>query len=455
MTEVKNNSLDLMNMQLASSRKKNTGGNTSDDLMGFKTMLRDKNQRPDNETMKAPDKKKDDSEPAAEAAAAAMTKPEPRARENVSDEPETVQGLETEPVQPDKGLQIIAGLWEEGQTGSQFKTENHFQTLEHLRFQQLLGVQNGIQDMAEAQVPEVVSENAREKLPIGEIADNQTASLSGESSHLEEMSQLENGVQFEVRKEQPEEQPEEQLSHTAVSDEKSGKEHNSLETGGAVEPRTPVKPLDTYEEPAEQTEKISAFGVHEEQKNAFSGKEEKLPEESAAALQEKPYEQPLNRVQPGEEQTAYTTVKAENQEDLEAKLSEQLLRQIQTGRKELEVQLEPVNLGKIRIKVSYEDNQVSVSVLCTESKTLKALSQSAGDLGSILESNLERPVQILVDKQESDYLNNQQQQQEGRQQEGRQQQQSRDGEDNSDFLQKLRLGILDADAAQASYSDYR
>lgn len=445
MTEVKNNSLDLMNMQLASSRKKNTGSNTSDDLMGFKTMLRDKNQRPDNETMKAPDKKKDDSEPAVEAAAAAMTKPEPQARENVSDEPETVQGLETEPVQPDKGVQIIAGLWEEGQTGSQL------QTLEQLRFQQMLRKQNGIQDLDGELAPEIVSENAGEKLPIGEIAENQTASLSGENLHLEEMSQLENGMQLEVRKEQPEEQ----LPHRAVSDEKSGKEHDSLETGGAVELRTPVKPLDTYEEPAEQTEKISAFGVHEEQKNAFSGKEEKLPEESAAALQEKPYEQPLNRVQPGEEQTAYTTVKAENQEDLEAKLSEQLLRQIQAGRKELEVQLEPVNLGKIRIKVSYEDNQVSVSVLCTESKTLKALSQSAGDLGSILESNLERPVQILVDKQESDYLNNQQQQQEGRQQEGRQQQQSRDGEDNSDFLQKLRLGILDADAAQASYSDYR
>lgn len=443
MTEVKNNSLDLMNMQLASSRKKNTGGNTSDDLMGFKTMLRDKNQRPDNETMKAPDKKKDDSEPAVEAAAAAMTKPEPQARENVSDEPETVQGLETEPVQPDKGVQIIAGLWEEGQTGSQL------QTLEQLRFQQMLRTQNGIQDLDGALAPEIVSENAGEKLPVGEIAENQTASLSGENLHLEEMSQLENGMQLEVRKEQPEEQ----LPHRAVSDEKSGKEQNNLETAGAVEIRTPVKPLDTHEEPAEQTENISAFGVQEEQKNALSGKEEKLPEESAAALQEKPYEQPVNRVHPGEEQTAYTTVKAENQEDLEAKLSEQLLRQIQAGRKELEVQLEPVNLGKIRIKVSYEDNQVSVSVLCTESKTLKALSQSAGDLGSILESNLERPVQILVDKQESDYLNNQQQQQEGRQQQ--QQQQSRDGEDNSDFLQKLRLGILDADAAQASYSDYR
>lgn len=444
MTEVKNNSLDLMNMQLASSRKKNTGGNTSDDLMGFKTMLRDKNQRPDNETMKAPDKKKDDSEPAVEAAASAMTKPEPQARENVSDEPETVQGLETELVQPDKGVQLLAGLWEEGQTGSQL------QTLEQLRFQQMLRAQNGIRDLAGAQTPEVVSENVGEKLPIGEIAENQTASLSGENLNLEEMPQLETGVQLEVRKEQPEEQ----LPHMAVSDEKSGKEHNSLETGGAVEPRTPVKTLDTYEEPADQTEKISAFGVHEEQKNALSGKEEKLPEESAAALQEKPYEQPLNRMQAGKEQAAYTTVKAESQEDLEAKLSEQLLRQIQAGRKELEVQLEPVNLGKIRIKVSYEDNQVSVSVLCTESKTLKALSQSAGDLGSILESNLERPVQILVDKQESDYLNNQQQQQEGRQQQ-QQQQQSHDGEDNSDFLQKLRLGILDTDAAQASYSDYR
>lgn len=148
-------------------------------------------------------------------------------------------------------------------------------------------------------------------------------------------------------------------------------------------------------------------------------------------------------------ETAATALPVQNLEELNAKLSEKIISQIETGRKSLEVQLEPHNLGKILIKVAYEKDQVSVSVVCTESKTLKMLSQSAGELGSILENNLERPIHVIVDKQQTDYLNNNQEHQgNGREQQEHRQNHSDDFGD--DFIQKLRLGISDMDADEIS-----
>lgn len=148
-------------------------------------------------------------------------------------------------------------------------------------------------------------------------------------------------------------------------------------------------------------------------------------------------------------ETADTTLPVQNLEELNAKLSEKIISQIETGRKSMEVQLEPHNLGKILIKVAYEKDQVSVSVICSESKTLKMLSQSAGELGNILESNLERPIHVIVDKQQTDYLNNNQEHQgNGKEQQEHRQNQSDDFGD--DFIQRLRLGISDLDSDELS-----
>ena len=148
-------------------------------------------------------------------------------------------------------------------------------------------------------------------------------------------------------------------------------------------------------------------------------------------------------------ETADITLPVQNLEELNVKLSEKIISQIETGRKSLEVQLEPHNLGKILIKVAYDKDQVSVSVVCTESKTLKMLSQSAGELGNILESNLERPIHVIVDKQQADYLNNNQEHQgNGREQHEHRQNQSDDFGD--DFIQRLRLGISDLDSDELS-----
>lgn len=154
--------------------------------------------------------------------------------------------------------------------------------------------------------------------------------------------------------------------------------------------------------------------------------------------------EPIHVIHGQEEKTVTMPVNENNPEDMEARLSKQILSQIQTGKDSMELQLEPHNLGKILLKVSYESNQVQVSIVCSESKTLKLISQSATEIGSILEANVERPFQVVVDKSEADYLNNRNQEQQGNEQEQQhqQQKQKQSSDNGDDFAQKLRLGIF-------------
>lgn len=140
------------------------------------------------------------------------------------------------------------------------------------------------------------------------------------------------------------------------------------------------------------------------------------------------------------------TVKAEQPEDLSQKLMDQIMKKAALRQKEFEVQLEPHNLGKISIKISYSENQTTVSVLCTEAKTLSLLSEHAKEMGAILETNLGTPTNIFVEKQDSNYLDQQKSDDGQKGWSGQEQNHSgrnRDGESNpSDFIQKLRLGIV-------------
>ncbi|GEM_PF-2277814 len=154
--------------------------------------------------------------------------------------------------------------------------------------------------------------------------------------------------------------------------------------------------------------------------------------------------EPVHAIHGQEEKTVTMPVNENNLEEMEDRLSKQILSQIKTGKDSMELQLEPHNLGKILLKVSYENNQVHVSIVCSESKTLKLISQSAAEIGNILEANVERPFQVVVDKSEVDYLNNRNQDQQGSGQEQQHQQQNQKQSDDGgdDFAQKLRLGMF-------------
>ena len=178
------------------------------------------------------------------------------------------------------------------------------------------------------------------------------------------------------------------------------------------------------------------------------------PEEKADAQPEHfAAEQAAAAVRPEAEQSVRTEVErpetaarvyVEQPEELPEKVTDTLLAKLVEGVKEFEIHIEPVNLGKIAVKVLYEGNQATISIVCSEKRAMDALSQNAREIGNIIDRNLGGETTIIVDKQETDYLNqtrdeNEQTNQNQRQKEEKSQNQ--DGEDAEQFLQRLRLGL--------------
>lgn len=139
-----------------------------------------------------------------------------------------------------------------------------------------------------------------------------------------------------------------------------------------------------------------------------------------------------------------TTVHVEQPEELPEQVTNQLLSKLVEGVKEFEIHIEPANLGKLAIKVLYEGTQATISIVCSEKRALDVLGQNAREIGNIIERNLGEETTIIVEKQETDYLN---QTRDENEQAGQEQQKEKengknqDSEDAGDFLQKLRLGL--------------
>lgn len=133
-------------------------------------------------------------------------------------------------------------------------------------------------------------------------------------------------------------------------------------------------------------------------------------------------------------------------EALPEKLADQLMAKISEGVQEFEIHIEPANLGKIAVKILYQEGQATVSILCTEKKALDVLGRNAGEIGQVIDKNLGGTTTIIVEKPESDYLNQARDENQKNGQNAEQEQQKggkkdSDAEDSEQFLQKLRLGL--------------
>ncbi len=252
-----------------------------------------------------------------------------------------------------------------------------------------------------------------------------------------------------------------------------------VETGTMpVEELTPVVEL-TTEQPAELTtgqtelvEEVLSADVKPEQ--AILPKEDTSEKSEAGITMAKPKEapkteqkeaqttevrpeQPLESTRP-ETQTLERTeaprevptehVRVAQPEEVPEKVLNQLLVKTTAGIKEFEIQLEPYDLGKIIIKAAFGKEHTSISVFCTEQRTMELMAKNARELGAIMEENLGAPTTIVVEDKESGYLEQQKQNNEGNG--GNQNQDGgsgKQGEKNQekegmDFLQQLRLGLI-------------
>ena len=133
-------------------------------------------------------------------------------------------------------------------------------------------------------------------------------------------------------------------------------------------------------------------------------------------------------------------------EELPEKVTDQLMAKISEGVQEFEIHIEPANLGKIAVRILYQEGQATVSIMCSEKKAFDILGRNAGEIGQIIDKNLGGTTTIVVDKQENDYLNqtrdeNQKNGQNGEQERPKDGKKEQNPEDAQDFLQKLRLGL--------------
>lgn len=115
----------------------------------------------------------------------------------------------------------------------------------------------------------------------------------------------------------------------------------------------------------------------------------------------------------------------------------------------LTIELDPENLGKITINVSYESGHAAVSISATNQKTVEILTQNAPAMANIIQQKTGQQTEIFVPStQESqtkqDMASSREQNENAAQQQARQQAREGQHSENSSisFLQQMRLGLV-------------
>lgn len=168
------------------------------------------------------------------------------------------------------------------------------------------------------------------------------------------------------------------------------------------------------------------------------GSDSKTPQLENAAVETT---QPLFRnvesvpVKVGETPIADTT-----QPELDAQLSKQIGTALKDGAQQVKIQLAPESLGTLTIDLTQtQDGALQVVLHTTTEKAAALLGQHAENLGALLQNSIQTPVQVEVQRQEQ---NQQFQQFQQNQQHGQNQQHNHRRQNGEDFLQQLRLGLV-------------
>ena len=132
---------------------------------------------------------------------------------------------------------------------------------------------------------------------------------------------------------------------------------------------------------------------------------------------------------------------------LSEKIAKEVIIKANNNNNEFEVQLAPKELGKIHIKILFENGKANVSMMCSNEKTLSLLSEKAKIISGIIESNTGYHSVVNIEKERDSHSQQRNDSYDGRGQKGNQedthQQNKRNSrETNMDFIQKIRLGMI-------------
>lgn len=127
------------------------------------------------------------------------------------------------------------------------------------------------------------------------------------------------------------------------------------------------------------------------------------------------------------------------QETLPEDLGKQLYTSMTQKKGQLELYLEPASLGKLTIRMEYEEGKTAVTIFSSNAKTLDILTREAGRLAQILEEKTGTPTEIYTPEQADN--NDPMEEPADHQQEERQQHRERPKQQDDSFAQQLRLGL--------------
>ena len=132
---------------------------------------------------------------------------------------------------------------------------------------------------------------------------------------------------------------------------------------------------------------------------------------------------------------------------LEIQLGEKLTQVLKQGESKVELQLEPRNLGRVQVEMTWDqEGTLRVSMYAENSRTRTLLEQDLAGLRSVLSQNTQQEVCVEVSRQQESQQQNFYDGGSGGQN-GRQQQEQHQGrqQNGQDFLHQLRLGLVSLD----------
>ena len=211
-------------------------------------------------------------------------------------------------------------------------------------------------------------------------------------------------------------------------------------TGPAGESRMMKKP---------EPEGISAK-EREAKRNGFATETAAAASEQNAGLKTHTPAQPASAVKTEATMRTDHTYEVETGEDsLVDDVTEFMQSHMRMDQNRMVLELNPRNLGKITIEVTYKGQEAHITMTASSARTAEILSQGAESMGSILTRRTGNETQVYVPQDASDRSRDASENREGsgegrQQQDARQKEQSRQStaSDQDSFLSRMRLGLM-------------
>lgn len=121
---------------------------------------------------------------------------------------------------------------------------------------------------------------------------------------------------------------------------------------------------------------------------------------------------------------------------------------------EYELQLDPENLGKIKVKLLFEEGKLTVSMLCSNGKTANLLSEGISNLTQVIQQSTRSEVAVNV--KEDNYLNNNSEQNARQNSSNQQNQNQQKGQEEPEFADQIKLGLWEIENLKKQFAtDFR